>query len=139
MFSDLKKVVENHADRGIESRADLGKYHQDFCRIAEFLQDKKRISEREQYQLFMKGFLPKISSAIHNRLHLKNLQKHYNNIFTIKEVYTKVEFILIGSNREFEHVPMPPPVINTEVRNKKYDHETVNQSIDQAVAECLRA
>jgi hypothetical protein len=45
--SDLEWLINTQRQYGIESKAELGHYYREFCRISKFLIDKQRLSDIE--------------------------------------------------------------------------------------------
>jgi hypothetical protein len=45
--SDLQRLIDTQQQYGIESRAKLGHYYREFCRISKFLLDKWCLSDIE--------------------------------------------------------------------------------------------
>ena len=56
---------------GILNSNDLGKYHQEFLVISQYLVSKNRMSELEQVRAFMHGFQPALDQQVWQRLQLK--------------------------------------------------------------------
>jgi hypothetical protein len=54
--SDLERLINTQRQYGIESRAELGHYYREFCRISKFLIDKRHLSDIERNKMYMRGF-----------------------------------------------------------------------------------
>jgi hypothetical protein len=51
--SDLEWLINTQRQYGIESRAELGHYYCEFCRISKFIVDKRHLSNIEQNKMYM--------------------------------------------------------------------------------------
>jgi len=70
-FQDLDGVVRAHLHLGILNSNDLGKYHQEFLVILQYLVSKNRMSKLEQVWAFMHGFQPALDQQVQQQLQLK--------------------------------------------------------------------
>jgi hypothetical protein len=51
--SDLQWLIDTQQQYGIESRAELRHYYQEFCHISKFLINKQHLSDIEQNKMYM--------------------------------------------------------------------------------------
>lgn len=116
--ADLDRLTITQARHGIRTRAELGEYYREFFRIAGFLLDKRRISERERNLAYEAGFDPDLKQRVKMRMQYSKPDHFHDDPYDFQEFHNCAHFLLAGTaadqgsfTRSTCTRPTPEPVV----------------------------
>ncbi|PPQ85880.1 hypothetical protein CVT26_000642 [Gymnopilus dilepis] len=124
-ISNLETLVEKQSEFNITNFEQFGIYYRSFYVIASFLQDKKKLNEREISRFFIQGLHPSFRKQVRDQLHAEDPTHHPDDPFTLAEIRKAALFILScnygGSTAPpssfVSSIPVPEPAAKTSQFN----------------------
>jgi hypothetical protein len=123
MESDLEWLIESQRQYGIQSRAELRHYYQEFHHISKFLVDKRCLSNMERNKMYMRGFDERLQERMESRLQVKFPDHYHDDPYEWKDFHECTHFLLARTAAESSvgtvaqaHVPAVsaiPPTFST--------------------------
>ncbi|KDR76726.1 hypothetical protein GALMADRAFT_67170, partial [Galerina marginata CBS 339.88] len=91
---DLETLSENQSLIPITDLNVFGEYYRSFLRISKYLEQKKRISDREIQFYFMNGLHCTLRTQVRDQLRLENPRHHPDDPYSLEEIYKAALFAL---------------------------------------------
>ncbi|KAF9470608.1 hypothetical protein BDN70DRAFT_821139 [Pholiota conissans] len=92
--ANLEMITEKNAAIPMETSSQYGEYYRAFCKIANFLKEKDRLTDREISGRFLQGFNYAFRSKIRAQLKSENPTHHTDDPYTLQQIGSAAEFIL---------------------------------------------
>ena len=109
---DLSALVNERAQREMESIEDLGTFYRKFIVVSTFLIKRDRLSTLEQARWFLSSFSGNQITHLQQRLELKNLKAHFDDIPDLGDILEEAQFVLLRKRYSSRVVgvttPSPP-------------------------------
>ena len=123
--TDLERVVQEWAARGIFTRGELGDYFRSFTLISRHLLSNGRIDQNTLNRLYVQGFGNTTRRRIEHRLSIVDVNHHPDDPYSMTSVQDAAQFLLSATS------PTPPPasgpapatfsVPETQVKKETFD------------------
>ncbi|KIM73624.1 hypothetical protein PILCRDRAFT_15060 [Piloderma croceum F 1598] len=97
LMANMEKLVEERSRMGIRTLGDLGDYYRRFIVITAFLCGRNWLSNCDQSQAFMRGFLCELCDRVLRRLQLKFPDHLADDPYCLNDIYEVAQFILHGT------------------------------------------
>ncbi|KAJ7657947.1 hypothetical protein B0H17DRAFT_955520 [Mycena rosella] len=96
-WTDLREVVKKGPERSPRDREEFAKYQRDLQRIADFLKDKGKISDRERNELFMKGIHSDFRFRVLQRLQIVKSTQPSDEPSFMDDIIAAAEWAIDGT------------------------------------------
>ena len=90
-ISNLETLVEKQSEFNITNSEQFGIYYRSFYVIASFLQDKKKLNEREISRFFIQGLHPSFRKQVRDQLHAEDPLIAAKSVMRISEPFLHPE------------------------------------------------
>jgi hypothetical protein len=135
-ISDLNRLTSTQANYGIRSRAELGEYYREFYRIAEFLKEKNRLSERELNIAYEAGFDHDLRTRVKTRMQYSEPDHFHDDPYDFKAFHKCAHFLLAGTAAE--PFTTAAPRLAAPVRPTPEPVVVKTESTDPAILDLLK-
>jgi hypothetical protein len=123
--SDLERVVQEWATRGIFTRGELGDYFRSFTRISSHLLSNRRIDQNTLNRLYIQGFGNTTRRRIEQRLSIVDVNHHPDDPYSMSSVQEAAQFLLSATTPAPPSTPGPAPATfslpETQVKKETFD------------------
>jgi hypothetical protein len=129
-IGNLEALTDRQATIPIETSAQFGEYYRAFSKIASFLTAKKRITEREVSNTFLKGLEYSFRVQVRNQLRAENPTHHTDDPWTLGEISKVALFVLSCGGEEYKSVHSTSdnmrPSVGPSIKKETFDTTKLN-------------
>ncbi|KZO89652.1 hypothetical protein CALVIDRAFT_463508, partial [Calocera viscosa TUFC12733] len=103
---DLERIVAKSAAIPMANRAQYGEYHRQFLRVSKWLEDKKKLSQMEKDQMFLRGFHFEFQERLRARLLMVNPDVFPDDPYDMEKIAKAATFLLTGTSATADFTPL---------------------------------
>ncbi|PPR05448.1 hypothetical protein CVT26_011323 [Gymnopilus dilepis] len=129
-ISTLEALVEKQSELRITDSEQFGIYFRSFYAISAYLQDQKKLNEREIGRFFIQGLHPSFRKQIRDQLHAEDPTHHPDDPFSLAEIRSAALFILSCHQGSQSSSPISSPTISSPEEPTKPSF-SINSLVDE--------
>jgi hypothetical protein len=106
-LTELEKLGDAYAERGVYTQGELGAYHRSFIRVSNFLVTRNKLHETRARTMYLRGFGRTTANRLLRRLEITHPLHDPEDPFTTDAVKAAADYVLAGTSWDSYSEPIP--------------------------------